>query len=325
MSIDLKQIFSSDLSEVSRVISESLSSKEILVEDIGSYLFASGGKRIRPILTLLVSKVCGYKGAQHIFLAAAVELIHAATLLHDDVVDESSSRRSKPTANFKWGNKASILVGDFLFSQSFKLMVQSESMPALKSLAHASAVIAEGEVMQLARLYESQILSLDVYEQIARCKTAALFAASTHVGAIIADQSDDIAHAAKGYGDIIGLMFQIKDDMLDYFADPAITGKNIGDDLAQGSITLPIILAHIQANEDDKKALEQYFFYSTNRSEHFTAVLNILYKYEVEKQIAIHLERLYEKAVEHIRILPHSVEYTPYLYNILDYVIGRKN
>jgi octaprenyl-diphosphate synthase len=325
MSLDLKQIFASDLSDVSRVISASLSSKEILVEDIGSYLFESGGKRIRPILTLLMSKICNYEGTKHLFLAAAVELIHAATLLHDDVVDESSTRRSKPTANFKWGNKASILVGDFLFSQSFKLMVKSESLPALKSLAQASAVIAEGEVMQLARLYESQILSIDMYEQIARCKTAALFAASTHVAAIIANQPEHIANSAKEYGDIIGLMFQIRDDMLDYFSDPTITGKNTGDDLAQGSITLPIILAHMHANEDDQKALEHYFFESSNRSEHFNAVLKILYKYEVEKRIATHLECLYEKAVEHIKILPHSEEYTPYLHRILDYVVGRKN
>jgi len=325
MSIDLKQIFAQDLSEVSHVIAASISSQEILVEDIGLYLFGAGGKRIRPILTLLMSKICNYQGTKHIFLAAAVELIHAATLLHDDVVDESATRRSKPTANFKWGNKASILVGDFLFSQSFKLMVRSESLPALKSLAHASAVIAEGEVMQLARLYENQILSVEIYEQIARCKTAALFGASTHVGAIIAEQSEDISNAAKEYGDIIGLMFQIKDDMMDYFADPSLAGKDIGDDLAQGNITLPIILSHIRANQEDKIALEYYFFHSANRSEHFSDVLHILGKYDVEQQIASYLDVLSAKSKACIRALPYSEEYTPYLYHILDYVVGRKN
>lgn len=323
--INLKDIFSEDLSAISNIITNSIASEEILVEDVASYIFGAGGKRIRPILTLLMSKICGYKDTKHIYLAAAVELIHAATLLHDDVVDESTTRRSKPTANFKWGNKASILVGDFLFSKSFKLMVQSESLPALQSLAHASSVIAEGEVMQLARLYEDQILSVDVYEKIASCKTAALFGASTHVGAIIADQSEPVCEAAKEYGNIIGLMFQIKDDMLDYFADPSVTGKNIGDDLSQGSITLPIILAHIAASVDDKKALEYYFFESKNRSEHFTEVLNILRKYEVEKRINDHIENLSKKVQASINILPYSAEYTQYLHYILDYVVGRKN
>ena len=325
MSIDLKQIFADDLSAVSHVIVESLSSKEILVEDIGSYLFGAGGKRIRPLLTILISKMCNYAGEKHIFLAAAVELIHAATLLHDDVVDESTTRRSRATANFKWGNKVSILVGDFLFSQSFKLMVRSESMDALQSLANASAVIAEGEVMQLARLYENEILSIEQYEDIARSKTAALFGASTHVGAIISSQPKNICDAAKEYGNIIGLMFQIKDDMLDYFSDPKDTGKNIGDDLAQGSITLPIILAHNAANEEDKQALESYFFDSKNRSAHFDDIIKIMRKYEVEKQIASHIENLSIKAEKAIEILPHSDEYTKYLHHILDYVVGRCN
>jgi len=323
--INLKDIFSEDLSAVSNMIADSISSEEILVEDVASYIFGAGGKRIRPILTLLMSKICDYKGKKQICLAAAVELIHAATLLHDDVVDESATRRSKPTANFKWGNKASILVGDFLFSKSFKLMVQSESLPALETLSHASSVIAEGEVMQLARLYENQILSVDVYETIAKCKTAALFGASAHVGAIIANQPENICKAAKEYGDVIGLLFQIKDDMLDYFADPSVTGKNIGDDLVQGSITLPIILAHIAASDDDKKSLEYYFFESTNRSEHFSEVLNILCKYDVEKQINDHIENLSKKAQSSINILPYSEEYTQYLHYILDYVVGRKN
>ena len=322
---NLKDVFVDALSEVSRVIADSISSREMLVENIGSYLFGAGGKRIRPILTILISQICGYKGNKHIFLAAAVELIHAATLLHDDVVDESSTRRSKPTANFKWGNKASILVGDFIFSQSFKLMVKSESLEALRSLSHASAIIAEGEVMQLARLYENKMLSVEEYEMIARSKTAALFGASTHVGAIIADQNEAIKNAAKEYGEIIGLMFQIKDDMLDYFADPKVTGKNTGDDLAQGSITLPIIFAYNVATPVDQKILENSFFVSPDRSRHFDEVVNILRKYDVEKLVASHIDNLYNKAIKSIKILPHSEEYTKYLTEILDYVTDRQN
>lgn len=322
---DLKDVFVDALSQVSTVITDSISSREMLVEDIGTYLFGAGGKRIRPILTILMSQICGYKGNKHIFLAAAVELIHAATLLHDDVVDESATRRSKPTANFKWGNKASILVGDFIFSQSFKLMVKSESLEALRSLSSASAIIAEGEVMQLARLYENKMLLVEEYEMIARSKTAALFGASAHVGAIIAGQNEDVKNTAKEYGEIIGLMFQIKDDMLDYFADPKVTGKNVGDDLAQGSITLPIIFAYNAAIKEDKKTLENSFFESNNRPSHFKEVLNILRKYEVEKQVASHIDNLYEKAKGYVDILPYSESHTKYLIEILNYVTDRKN
>jgi octaprenyl-diphosphate synthase len=197
-----------------------------------------------------MSRICSYTGSNHIFLAAAVELIHAATLLHDDVVDQSSTRRSKPTANFIWDNKASILVGDFLFSQAFKLMVKSESIEALQSLSEASAIIAEGEVMQLARLYENRMLTVEEYEIIASAKTAALFAASSHVGAIIADQPAQVREAARNFGAFLGLIFQVKDDMLDYFANPNVTGKNLADDLTQGNITIPIILAYDKASLD---------------------------------------------------------------------------
>ncbi|MGV2431914.1 MAG UNVERIFIED_CONTAM: polyprenyl synthetase family protein [Rickettsiaceae bacterium] len=247
---ELKTLFADDLSEVGQVISLSLASKENLVSDISQYLMESGGKRLRPILTLLSSKICGYKGGKsNIFLAAAVELIHAATLLHDDVVDESFSRHNKPTANFAWGNKASILVGDFLFSQSFKLMVKSQSMEALQSLSSASAIIAEGEVMQLARLSESKMISLEQYEEIAKAKTAALFGASAHVGAIISGSDNKIKDAMKEFGTLLGLIFQITDDMMDYYAEPNSSGKNLGDDLTQGNITAPVILAYSNASQ----------------------------------------------------------------------------
>jgi octaprenyl-diphosphate synthase len=197
--------------------------------------------------------------AEAIFLAAAVELIHGATLLHDDVVDESSSRHNKPTANFAWGNKASILVGDFLFSQSFKLMVKSESMEALQSLSSASAIIAEGEVMQLARLRENKMISIEQYEEIAKAKTAALFGASAHVGAIIAGSDSKIKDAMKDFGILLGLIFQITDDMMDYYSAPNSSGKNLGDDLAQGNITAPVILAYNKATQQDKEAIENIF------------------------------------------------------------------
>jgi octaprenyl-diphosphate synthase len=325
MAFKLKEVFASELLEVAEVISSALSSKEALVENISEYLLGAGGKRVRPVLTLLMSKICGYTGKHHIFLAAAVELIHAATLLHDDVIDESSTRRSKPTANFQWGNKASILVGDFLFSQSFKLMVQSESIEALKSLSSASSVIAEGEVMQLAKLYESRMLLTEEYEEIASAKTAALFGASAHVGAIISGQSLEVQNAAKRYGQILGLMFQVKDDMLDYFADSRITGKNTADDLTQGNVTLPVIFAYNSANDNDKKNLENYFFMSDDRAANFDSVVEILRKYSVENQIELYLHNLENEAHKQINIIPESIEYKVYLTELLDYVNHRNN
>jgi octaprenyl-diphosphate synthase len=319
---DLKSLFSDDLSAVNSVISNSLSSKEHLVQEVGSYLIQSGGKRIRPILTLLFSKICGYSGDKHILLASAVELIHVATLLHDDVIDESSTRRNKPTANFTWGNKASILVGDFLFSQSFKLMVKSESVAALQSLSNASSTIAEGEVMQLARLYQNRMISIDEYEEIAKAKTAALFSASTHVGAIIANQHFDIQEACKEFGAILGLIFQITDDMLDYFSDPSKSGKNLGDDLAQGSITAPVIIAYNKANSEDKKKIEDIFF-GNDRGSKFEEIKSILVQYDTESLITNYVDAHYKKALTTIPSIPHSAELTPYLYQILDYARSR--
>lgn len=322
--IDLKQIFSTELSGVSQTMLSYINSKEPLVNDVAKYLLNAGGKRIRPILTILISKICSYNGNQHILLGAAVELIHAATLLHDDVIDESTTRRSKPTANFEWGNKASILVGDFLFSQSFKLMVESKSMEALKILSSASAVIAEGEVMQLAHLYKNSILSKEQYEEIAHSKTAALFSAASHVGAVIAEQSKEICDAAKEYGSVVGLIFQIKDDMLDYFADPNVVGKNIGDDLSQGNITLPIILAYNVASNADRQYIEDCFFKSNNRHSHLGDIIAILNKYSIEDLVLNYIDKLLEKARNNIAILPKSEQYTDYLHYILDYVSGRQ-
>ncbi len=320
----VKEAFADSLLEVNDAIVDALVSKESLVEEIGEYLFHAGGKRLRPILTLLFSEICGYNGKKHIFLAAAVELIHAATLLHDDVVDESLTRRNKPTANFKWGNKASILVGDFLFSQSFKLMVKSDSMGALHSLSAASAVIAEGEVMQLARLYENTIPTITEYEEIAKAKTAALFGASAEVGAIIANQSERVQNACKEYGIILGLIFQIIDDMLDYFSDEAVSGKRLGDDLAQGNITAPVILAYNKASADDKKKLEDIFF-GEEREKCFEEVKSILVKYDIEQEIALYISAYHSQARGLIKLLPESSRFTPYLSDILEYAVNRSS
>lgn len=315
---ELKEIFSKELSEVNNLIVSSLASREDLVEDISSYLINSGGKRLRPILVLLSSAISGYNGKDHLYLSAAVELIHAATLLHDDVVDESNTRRNNPTANFKWGNKASILVGDFLFSQSFKLMVKSGSLEALKTLSDASAIIAEGEVMQLARTYERKIPNLNQYEEIAKAKTASLFSASAHVGAIMANEDGGVKRAFKEYGMIVGLIFQITDDLLDYYANPEETGKDLGDDLSAGNITSPIILVYDNAEESDKKQIEHICF-SENRLEKFDELKSILDKYDCLKLTDQYISSLYDQAIKSLGLIPHDNKLSPYLLEILEF------
>lgn len=316
---DIKSEYKDDLDKVNQVIINSLASKEELVEKVSSYLIEAGGKRLRPILTILTSKICGYGGGEdkHIYLAAAVELIHAATLLHDDVIDESKARRGKPTANFEWGNKASILVGDFLFSQSFILMVQSGSMEALDSLSKASAIIAEGEVMQLAKLFKDEILSIEQYEEIAGAKTAALFSASCHVGSVVADAPLNVQNACRRFGMILGLIFQVSDDMLDYFADPKESGKNIGDDLAEGLVTIPIILAYNEASKEDKKEIENIFF-GKNRNSKFNQLKSILEKYNTQKLISEYIKQYHEEAIGQLKLIPNGPNKS-YLKDILDY------
>lgn len=319
---ELKSLLCSDLDLTNQVIIDSVASREELVEQVSSYLIESGGKRLRPILTLLTSKICGYENEQkHIFLAAAVELIHAATLLHDDVIDESNTRRGRPSANFEWGNKASILVGDFLFSQAFKLMVKSSSMKALDCLSKASAIIAEGEVMQLANLYETKLFPVKEYEQIAEAKTAALFSASCQVGAIIANANQVTEKACKEFGKCLGLIFQISDDMLDYFADKEVSGKNIGDDLASGNITIPVILSYNKATLEDKKEIEDIFF-QPDRESKLDQLKGILEKYKVRDEIKEYIDSYYKNALEALAHIPeHS--YKKHLKEILYFAAFR--
>lgn len=221
------------------------------IPEVTAHLVEAGGKRLRPMLTLAAAKLCGYSGAYHVHLAATVEFIHTATLLHDDVVDESDRRRGRPTANLLWDNKSSILVGDYLFARSFQLMVETGSLRVLDILANASATIAEGEVLQLTA---AQNLATDeaVYLQVIRGKTAALFAAACEVGGVIAGAPETAVEALGTYGDALGISFQIVDDLLDYDGSAETTGKNIGDDFREGKLTLPVIKAVAAANTEER-------------------------------------------------------------------------
>jgi len=238
----VQQLIDDDMQAVDTLIKERLQSDVVLVNQLGHYIVNSGGKRLRPMLHLLCAKAMGYEGHHHLSLAAIVEFIHTATLLHDDVVDGSDLRRGKDTANALWGNEASVLVGDFLYSRAFQMMVEPGSMRIMEILASATNTIAEGEVMQLMNVHDADTTE-ENYLEVIHCKTAKLFEASARLGAVICDASEEQEQAMADYGMYLGTAFQLIDDVLDYSASSEELGKNIGDDLAEGKPTLPLIYA----------------------------------------------------------------------------------
>jgi octaprenyl-diphosphate synthase len=244
-------LVAADMNGVNAVILERMQSKVALIPELAGHLIAGGGKRMRPMLTLASAALLGYPGTRHHKLAASVEFIHTATLLHDDVVDGSGMRRGKRTANLIWGNSASVLVGDFLFSRAFELMVEDGSLKVLRILSHASAVIAEGEVEQLTA--QRQIdTDEEQYLTIITAKTAALFAAACRVAPVVAEASEDAEFALECYGRNLGIAFQLTDDAIDYSSDAATMGKGVGDDFRDGKMTLPVILAYARGSEADR-------------------------------------------------------------------------
>ncbi len=247
----LMALVATDMNGVNAVILERMQSKVALIPELAGHLIAGGGKRMRPMLTLACGTLLGYPGARHHKLAAAVEFIHTATLLHDDVVDGSGLRRGKRTANLIWGNPASVLVGDFLFSRAFELMVEDGSLKVLKILSHASAVIAEGEVEQLTAQRRIET-DEDHYLEIIAAKTAALFAAACRVTPVVAEASEDAELALECYGRNLGIAFQLTDDAIDYSSDAATMGKPQGDDFRDGKMTLPVILAYARGSDTDR-------------------------------------------------------------------------
>jgi octaprenyl-diphosphate synthase len=241
-----------DMTAVTLLIRDRMASKHApRIPEVTAHLVEAGGKRLRPMLTLAAARMCGYDGPFHVHLAATVEFIHTATLLHDDVVDESARRRGRPTANLLWDNKSSVLVGDYLFSRSFQLMVETGNLRVLGILANASATIAEGEVLQLTAAQDLGTTEA-VYLQVVRGKTAALFSAATEVGGIIAGASEAQVQALFTYGDALGVAFQIVDDLLDYGGSDTEIGKNTGDDFRERKVTLPVIRALAHATPEER-------------------------------------------------------------------------
>ena len=248
---NLKTLVGEDLAEVNTVILARMHSRVPLIPELAGHIIAAGGKRLRPLITLACARMCGYPGLRHVKLAACVEFIHTATLLHDDVVDESDLRRGNATANAVWGNQASVLVGDFLFSRAFQLMVEDGSLRVLDILASASAVIAEGEVLQLLTTNDTATTE-DAYLEVISAKTAALFAAAARIGAVVADRPRAEEEALESFGRNLGIAFQLTDDVLDYSAHEATLGKAVGDDFREGKITLPIVLAFRRGNDTER-------------------------------------------------------------------------
>jgi len=293
-----------DMEAVNRVIREQLHSNVPLVNQIAEYIISAGGKRIRPVLLLLMANACNYRGTHHHSLAAVIEFIHTATLLHDDVVDESSLRRGRQTANAMFGNAASVLVGDFVYSRAFQMMVAVENMRVMQILADATNVIAEGEVLQLLNMHDPDVTE-DRYLQVIRSKTAKLFEAAAQLGALLGGVPEDQVEAAAEYGRSLGTAFQLIDDVLDYSGNATDIGKNVGDDLREGKPTLPLIWL-LQHGSEAERALVRACI-ETGDEQHFDEVLAAITSsgaLDYTRQAAVDASR---RAAESISSLDASV------------------
>lgn len=305
MSLDkIRALVSEDFSAVNNLIINNIQSQIDLIDDLSAHIVNSGGKRIRPLLVLLASHACQYKGSAHIDLAAMIEFFHTATLLHDDVVDESTLRRGKETANEIWGSKASILVGDFLFTQSVQLMVNIENQDILKLMANTSHLISCGEVKQLANRH-TPALSIEEYFDVIRSKTALLFAAATGMGAILADSDEQTRQSLYDYGLHLGNAFQLIDDALDYSSDSQTLGKNIGDDLADGKSTLPLIHAYRTGTPTHRELIERSLMQGSTESLHdILEAIEATNAIQYTKEFAAHEV---DKAITALNILPDTL------------------
>ncbi len=266
---DLKNLTAGDMTRVNQVITDHLASEIVLINQLSQHIILSGGKRLRPMLVILAAKACGYRGDQDALLAAVVEFIHTATLLHDDVVDDSDMRRGQETASNIWGNEAAVLVGDYLYSRAFQMMVKADSMDIMRLLADTTNTIAQGEVQQLLNVNDAETSEAN-YLNVIYGKTACLFEAATHIGAILADRDNDTKQAFLDYGRHLGVAFQLVDDALDYTSNAGELGKNVGDDLAEGKPTLPLIYI-MKHGSDEQRALVRNAIEHGN-SDHFEAI-----------------------------------------------------
>lgn len=319
----LKFLVGSDLERVNQVILQEMQSRVPLIPQLAGHLVASGGKRIRPMLTLAAAKLCNYDGTRHINLAACVEFIHTATLLHDDVVDDSALRRGVETANALWGNEASVLVGDFLFSRAFQIMVADGSLPVLDILSTASAVIAEGEVHQLLTTNDTTT-SEDTYLDVVAAKTAALFAAACRVGAVVADRPRQEEEALDGYGRNLGIAFQLVDDALDYSSHSTTLGKTVGDDFREGKITLPVILAYRRGNDEERQFWHRTLEEGEQDDADIKKAIDIMKNHQALPDTVDRARHYGAKAKDALGIFPDTNE-NQILLDLVDFCIDRSH
>jgi octaprenyl-diphosphate synthase len=304
----LKSSVDEKLVLVEERIKKQLFSKVDLVQTMANYHLNTGGKRLRALLTLGSAKLCGYlKGGRDINLAACVELIHAATLMHDDVIDNGEIRRGKKTLNSVWGNQSSILIGDYLLSRCFEMMVEDENLEVLKLLSSTSVKIAQGEILQLQHKGETDMLE-ETYFKIISSKTAELFSAATKVGAILGNKNNKIKDALEFYGKNLGLTFQIADDTLDYNSDLNLFGKKIGNDFFEGKITLPIILLSQKVNNFEKNQIKEFFSKKNRNEKNFQIMLELIKKYNIIKECYKKAEHFINLASNSLNILENSEE-----------------
>ncbi|MCG9695805.1 octaprenyl diphosphate synthase [Shewanella sp. Isolate11] len=300
----IRQLADADMEAVNQLIYKQLESDVALINQLGFYIINGGGKRLRPLLSVLAARSIDYQGEAHHKLAAIVEFIHTASLLHDDVVDESMLRRGRETANALFGNSASVLVGDFLYTRSFQMMTELGSMQVLEVLADATNILAEGEVLQLMNCNDPDTTE-ESYMRVIYCKTAKLFEAATRLAGVLADSSIDVQNALADYGKYLGTAFQLTDDLLDYTAETEELGKNIGDDLAEGKPTLPLIYAIANGTEEEQ-ALIRSAIEQGDGTGHIETILNALNHCGALKYTATRAQEEAEKAVNALAILPDT-------------------
>jgi octaprenyl-diphosphate synthase len=315
----LRALVSDDVAAVDALIRSRLYSDVTLINQLSNYIINSGGKRLRPLLVLLSARACQYPGDQHINLAAVVEFIHTATLLHDDVVDASLLRRGNKTANAVWGNEASVLVGDFLYSRAFEMMVEANDMRIMEIMSHTTNTIAEGEVLQLLNCHDANTTEARYMEVISR-KTAKLFEAAAQIGAILGRQPDAVVTAMGSYGLHLGIAFQLIDDVLDYNASPEDTGKNLGDDLAEGKPTLPLLRAMRLGKPEEAQLIRKAI--ESGGHENLTAVLAAIESTGSIPYTAQAAQRQADLAIAALAPLPAST-YKEALYSLADFSVNR--
>jgi octaprenyl-diphosphate synthase len=313
-------LIAGDMRGMDAVIEQRLSSEVALIGQISRYIVAAGGKRLRPALLLLMCGALGYKGEQRLNLAAVVEFIHTATLLHDDVVDESTLRRGRETANEAFGNPASVLVGDFLYSRAFQMMVDAGDMRIMRTLAEATNVIAEGEVQQLMNMHDAS-LSEEDYVRVIRSKTAKLFEASARLGALLSQSPLEVEAACADYGQALGTAFQVIDDVLDYDGDVAEMGKNLGDDLREGKVTLPLIIAMQRGTEQERQILQQAI--ETGGTEKMAEIVAIVQRTGALDATRASAAVQAQRAVDALSVLPDT-PYREALLKLASQLLGRR-